>query len=186
MRQVPEPLFVQTSVDSLADDLARLSDHGVRMVFVDSPSGLGASVGKVVQAADLVLVPTRPSPHDVRALAATVELIEHLGAPLLFVINAAIARTRLTSETISLISAFGPLAPTIIGQRIDFASSMIDGRTVMEIQSRSRSEGEVAELWDYVRGRLTGAFQTRALPRPSRESHSLDLFTEANSATGAA
>jgi chromosome partitioning protein len=35
-------------------------------------------------------------------------------------------------------------------QRTDFASSMIDGRTVQELDASSKSAGEVAELWTYV------------------------------------
>ena len=31
---------------------------------------------------------------------------------------------------------------------------MIDGRTVMEISRKSRSAGEIAELWEYLDDRL--------------------------------
>ncbi|MEE9266691.1 MAG: ParA family protein, partial [Gammaproteobacteria bacterium] len=51
-------------------------------------------------------------------------------------------------------SQHGTLAPSIIHQRSDFASSMIDGRTVMEISGSSRSTGEIAHLWAYLDDRL--------------------------------
>jgi chromosome partitioning protein len=35
-------------------------------------------------------------------------------------------------------------------QRIDFAASMVDGRTVGELHPGSRSAVEVTDLWAYV------------------------------------
>src|SRR3546814_10613761 len=75
------------------------------------------------------------------------ELVEHLGKPLVFVVNGAAARARITTEAVTLLSQHGPLAPAIVHQRVDFAAAMIDGRTVMELPGDSRSAEEVAELW---------------------------------------
>jgi chromosome partitioning protein len=46
------------------------------------------------------------------------------------------------------------VAPVIVHQRADFASSMIDGRTVMEIARKSPSADEIALLWEYLNARL--------------------------------
>ena len=40
-------------------------------------------------------------------------------------------------------------------QRTDFAASMIDGRTVMELPNRARSAQEITDLWDYLADRLS-------------------------------
>jgi chromosome partitioning protein len=37
-----------------------------------------------------------------------------------------------------------------IHQRIDFAASMVDGRTAGEVNPRSRSADEIIDLWKYV------------------------------------
>ncbi|NQU71420.1 MAG: AAA family ATPase [Rhodospirillales bacterium] len=184
VRSAPTPAFVQTTLDRLEQDLDQLRGLGTKMVIIDSPSALTGAISNVVKVADLVVIPTRPSPHDVRALSATVELVEHLGKPLVFVINAAVPRTRITTETISLISAYGPMAPTSIGHRIDFASSMIDGRTVMELPGRSKSSSEISELWAYVRGRVKGNFQPRQLPTLSASADVIDLFGLNDARTG--
>ncbi len=175
-RAASTPTFVQTTLTRLQRDLDRLRGLGIELVIVDTPSALTRAIADVIRVADLIVIPTRPSPHDVRALSATVEMVEHLGKPLVFVINAAVPRTRITAETISLISAYGPMAPSTIGHRIDFASSMIDGRTVMELPGQSRSPAEIAGLWGYVRGRLTGTFQPRPLPTVAVTANALDLF----------
>ena len=64
-----------------------------------------------------------------------------------------------------VLSQLGTLAPVIIHQRADFASSMISGRTVMEIRRKSRSAAEIAGLWEYLKDRLnTHVHQTNLTP----------------------
>ena len=94
-------------------------------------------------------------------------LAEHLGKPLMFVVNGAAARARITEEAIGVLSQHGHLAPTVLHQRVDFASSMIDGRTVMELPGRSRSKDEIEALWRNIDGRLFGTVERRVLPLPS-------------------
>ena len=177
-RSAPQPGFVQTSLARLDRDLERLESQGTGLVFIDTPSGLGPDIDTVVQAADLVVIPTRPSPHDLRSLTATVELVEHLGTPLVFVVNAAVARARITSETVALISRYGPMAPSVLGQRVDFAASMIDGRTVMEVPGNSRSADEIRDLWSYLIDRLEGGLRSRALPRFPAPPSAAEVFAD--------
>ena len=40
-----------------------------------------------------------------------------------------------------------------MGDRIDFASSAIDGRAVQELDPNGRSAGEIMEIWDFVKER---------------------------------
>jgi chromosome partitioning protein len=87
-----------------------------------------------------------------------------LGKPLIFVVNAAPPRARITADAITLLSRHGPMAPSIIHQRVDFASSMIDGRTVMEVSGKSRSALEIAALWSYLKDRLQGSVRPIAMP----------------------
>ena len=47
-----------------------------------------------------------------------------------------------------------PVAPVIIHNRVDFAASMTNGLTVMEVDQETRSAGEVASLWKYIAQRL--------------------------------
>ena len=102
----------------------------------------------------MVVIPTRPSPHDLRAVSATIDIIEDQEKPLIFVVNAATTRARITGETAVALSQHGTVAPVTVHQRIDFATSMIDGKTVMEMNKESRSAQEVADLWDYILTRL--------------------------------
>jgi chromosome partitioning protein len=150
----------------LPSDLAALQEAGVRLAIIDTPPAITMAIKRVVAVADLVVIPTRPSPHDLRAVAATVDVVEDVNKALIFVINAATARARITSDAAIALSQHGTVAPVTIHHRTDFASSMIDGRTVMEVNPSSRSAAEITALWEYIATRLK-----KSAPHPAPHPH---------------
>jgi chromosome partitioning protein len=153
-REAETPLFARTTVEKLSADIARMSELGIELLIIDTPPAITDTIANVIKLADLLIIPTRPSPHDLRAVGATVELAEGLETPLVFVVNGATPRARITGEAAIALSQHGTLAPSILHQRVDFASSMIDGRTVMELNDNSKSSDEMVKLWDYVSKRI--------------------------------
>ena len=154
VRKDPAPAFIQSVFSNLFQDLDKARDEGFRLVVIDTPPAVTRAISEVVTFADLVVAPTRPSPHDMRAVGPTVDIVEARGKQLVFVVNAATPRARITSEAAIALSQHGTVAPTTIHQRVDFAASMIDGRTVMEIDPVCRSAKEISELWRYLDSRL--------------------------------
>ena len=154
-RQAPAPHFVKAGLPDLENTLAELERMGIRIAVIDTPPAITQSISKVVAYADLVLVPTRPSPHDLRAVGATVDIAERHGKPLIFIVNAATARARITGESAVALSQHGTVAPVTIHHRVDFAASMIDGRTVGEVVPNSQSAKEITELWLYIQEKLS-------------------------------
>jgi chromosome partitioning protein len=154
-RRAPTPHFVKAGLPDLEKALAGLEQAGIKIAVVDTPPAITQSISRVVAYADLVLVPTRPSPHDLRAVGATVDIAERHGKPLIFVVNAATARARITGESAVALSQHGTVAPVTIHHRVDFAASMIDGRTVGEVVPSSQSAKEITELWLYIQSRLS-------------------------------
>ena len=153
-RAAETPTFVKTSFAHMKEDLEELRAQGTKLVFIDTPPAVAETIEAVVGHADLVVIPTRPSPHDLRAVGATVDIIEGLGKPLVFVVNGATRRARITGEAAVALSQHGTVAPVTVHQRVDFATSMIDGRTVSEINAASRSAEEIGGLWQYLSTRL--------------------------------
>ncbi len=153
-RAAETPVFVQTNIVNLREDVERLRELGIELLIVDTPPAITSTISEVIAISELVVIPTRPSPHDLRSVVRTVGLAERLGKPLVFVVNGASSRARITSDAVIELSQHGTLAPSIIHQRSDFASSMVDGRTVMEIGRKSPSSDEITELWTYLDDRL--------------------------------
>ena len=169
-REEETPVFAATDFTRLPTDLSALQEAGVRLAIIDTPPAITMAIKRVVVVADLVVIPTRPSPHDLRAVAATVDVVEDVNKPLVFVINAATARARITSDAAIALSQHGTVAPVTIHHRTDFASSMIDGRTVMEVNPSSRSASEITALWEYIATRLKKTDVHTILPTHPRRS----------------
>jgi len=73
---------------------------------------------------------------------------------MIFAINQATARARITGEAAIALSQHGTVAPSMIASRVDFATSMTDGRTAGELDSSSRSAAEITALWAYIATRM--------------------------------
>jgi chromosome partitioning protein len=153
-REAEFPAFAQTTVARLAADLAMLRQQGFKLAVIDTPPAITMAIQSVIAVAELIIVPTRPSPHDLRAVGATVDLCERAGKPLIFVVNGATPKSRIAVEAAIALSQHGTVSPVTLHHRTDFAASMIDGRTVMEVSPDSRSAQEVVALWDYVAARF--------------------------------
>ena len=170
-RQAPTPHFVKAGIADLEEALLGLHQAGIKIAVIDTPPAITQSISKVVAHADLVVVPTRPSPHDLRAVGATVDIAERHGKPVIFVINAATARARITSESAVALSQHGTVAPVTIHHRVDFSASMIDGRTVGEVVPNSASAKEISDLWVYIQDRLSRIVRDPALLPDIKPNH---------------
>ena len=153
-RKAPEPLFVKVGPLELGKALEHLTRSGVKLAVIDTPPAITESISYVIGHADLVVLPTRPSPHDLRAVGPTGDIANRHGKPVLFVVNAATLRARITGETAVALPQHGTVAPVTIHHRVDLAASMVDGRTVGEVTPDSASAKEIQQLWTYVQGRL--------------------------------
>lgn len=165
-REQATPLLVHAPVARLAEHIQDMRERDIRLVVIDTPPAITSTIGHVINQSDLVVVPTRPSPHDLRAAGATVDIANRLDKPVVFVINGAHPRARITTEAAIALSQHGPLASVVVHQRTNFAASMIDGRTVLEVPGKSRSPGEIVALWDYVK-ELLWAKAPRRTARPA-------------------
>ena len=154
VREAEVPAFMQCTFPNLLHDIERARNEGFRLVVIDTPPAVTRAIAEVVAMADLVVLPMRPSPHDLRAVGATVDIVESRNKPMVFVVNSAVPNARITSEAAVALSQHGTVAPVIVHHRTDFAASMIDGRTVMEVKENCKSAQEVAALWRYVQERL--------------------------------
>lgn len=153
-RHGESPHFATAGPQGLVRAIDTMRRDGVKLLFIDTPPAIGATIGRVIRLADVVVVPTRPSPNDLRAIGATVALVEGLGKPLVFLVNGAAPRARITAEAAVALSQHGPVVPAIVHQRVAYAASMTDGRTAMELPAGAKSGEEIATVWKYLKKRL--------------------------------
>jgi chromosome partitioning protein len=148
------PLFARAEVRRLRHDLDTLARQGIALVIIDTPPALLDVITAAIAVADLVVIPCRPSPHDLRTVNVVVELCRQAQKPHVMALNAATARSRLALEAVEVLHSMAPTVKTILHQRQLFASSMIDGRTAGELDPRSTAAEEIAALWHDIAAQL--------------------------------
>jgi chromosome partitioning protein len=134
-RTANTPLFAAVDIARLPEHLGSLQRHDVALVVIDTPPALTEVIEAAIAVADVVLIPARPSPHDLRAVGVIVAMAEAARIPFCFVVNGATPRTTIATEALRALAQHGQAAPVTVHQRIDFAAGMIDGRTVGELHA---------------------------------------------------
>jgi chromosome partitioning protein len=148
--------------DELAANISERGRSGFAITLIDTPPARTAAIEQIIAVADLVVIPVRPSPHDLHAVGATVDMARRRGKPFFFVINCAAPRANITVQAIAALSEHGPVAPVFLHQRVAYAASMTDGHTVVEPPVSKKAAHEIAELWEHVYSRLDALSANRA------------------------
>jgi chromosome partitioning protein len=130
-----------------ARSLAR--DYDV--VVIDTPPKSDLELRPAIEVASLVLVPIQPTPVDLWATEPTLELAGKEKVDVLLVVNRALKRATLTAEMLEAIGRLGHrVAETTLGNRVAFAASMGEGRTVVETAPSSVAAREVLALAEEI------------------------------------
>jgi chromosome partitioning protein len=117
------------------------------IVIVDTPPHADAAARNAMELAALVVVPVQPTPTDLWATEATLDLAKAEGVPALMVLNRVPPRARLTGEIEAALDDFAaPIAAARLGNRVAFAESLGAGITALEMRSGSRAAEEVRVL----------------------------------------
>jgi chromosome partitioning protein len=75
-REAQTPLFASVDIARLPNHLRTLQRRQVALVVIDTPPALTDTIRAAIAVADLVVIPARPSPHDLRAVGVIVEMAE--------------------------------------------------------------------------------------------------------------
>jgi chromosome partitioning protein len=153
-RMAEAPHRVEVPLPELAAGLTMLAQRGAALCFIDTAPNRGDENAELFRQADLVLVPVRPSPSDLWAVAATVKLLKQIGTPFLFVVNQATLNANITAQAVAALSHHGPVAQTIIGNRVPYAAAMTDGHTAPELASKGPAATEITTLWTNIKSCL--------------------------------
>jgi chromosome partitioning protein len=125
--------------------------QGAEWCFIDTAPADTDENGAIYGVADLVLIPVRPSPDDLRAVRATLARIKAAGVPFLFIITQAKLNAKLTAQTIAALSKHGQVTQAVMADRTPYAEAITSGHTAPELWPRSLAAHEIALLWDEVK-----------------------------------
>jgi chromosome partitioning protein len=153
-RESEAPGRIEVPFNGLAGGLQQLREHKASFCFIDTAPSRADETATLFSLADLVLVPIRPSPSDLWAAAATVEILKRQNIPFLFVLNQVKANAGITGQAAAVLSHHGPVAETFISDRVPYAAAMTDGRSAIELTAKGPAATETAALWKNIKSCL--------------------------------
>lgn len=133
-------------------------------VIIDGPPGITRISAEAVRAADLILIPAKPSPFDVWAAADIVEAIKarqatNGGTPkAAFVITMSRPRTRLGRQVDEALGEYAlPSLRARTTERVSYPQASIEGKSVMEGRDQTARNEILA-----IRGEVERCFHDHA------------------------
>jgi chromosome partitioning protein len=159
-RQAELPRRIELPFDGIAEGLKLLDQHSAAFCFIDTAPSRTDETATLFKLADLVLVPIRPSPSDLWAASATVDLLKRHNIPFLFILNQVKSNATITAQAAAVLSHHGAVAETFIGDRVPYAAAMTDGRTALELAPKGQAAIETAALWKNIQTCLHATMQT--------------------------
>lgn len=149
-REEKTPALADVSIKDLEKTIKNLKKDLFDWVIVDTPPHTNETIKSVINISDLILIPVKPSPNDLRAIGNTMSLIKNQNKKFIFVINQANKQANITLSTATELSKYGEVCSSIIANRIDYVTSMISGKTVTE-GSKGKSLVEIKDIFNYVK-----------------------------------
>jgi chromosome partitioning protein len=150
-RTNPEPRFARVSTPiEIERALLFLRRDGYTLAMIDTAPTDNALSVSAYNAADLCLIPARPSTADIEAALPTLDAIRKLNKTFAFVLNQTPARSFRLSEAAMALNAVGVLALPYIVQRNDHQDALGAGLAVTEFAPEGKAAEEIRGLWTWV------------------------------------
>lgn len=132
----------------VASEVSRLKRNHDYIV-IDSPPHTETEARTAIRSADLIIIPVQPSPTDLWASKATIELAKAEKVPVRVLLNRVSHQSKM-AQTIA--KELPDLAQTTLGNRVLFASSLLEGRCATELEPSSLAALEIKSLIKEILG----------------------------------
>lgn len=113
-------------------------------IIVDSPPHMEIDAKSAIRASDLLLIPMQPSPTDLWATQASIDLAINEGIKYFLILNRVNPNSKLASDILKKLD--NPPLSAQIGNRVAFASCMMEGKCVTETSPSGVASQEVKML----------------------------------------
>jgi chromosome partitioning protein len=161
-RDCAEPA-VETVYDgyALTQRVRKLASEDFTLAIIDTAGGWSETFNAAVGAADLCLIPARPSLADIEATGPALSAVRSAEKPFAFILNQAPVRSFRVGNAANVLSEAAAAAeigeviasPAIVA-RNDQQDALAKGVTVLEFAAEGKSAGEIRSLWRWVSARL--------------------------------
>lgn len=127
-------------------------DQGATFIVIDTPPHADSAASRAVEAADIVLIPCRPSAFDLAAIRTTVSLVRLFDKPAFVVFTAGPHQApRMYEEVAELVRGFGVEACLhVLPDRAVYRHASAAGASVIEFEPDGKAAAEIAALHMWI------------------------------------
>lgn len=157
-REAETPQVATIDANQLQAALATLEKQGHDLVVLDTAGVNTPATVSAMQAADLCLIPARPSIADIEATRPTTASLTKLGKPFAFVLNQCPpGRSIRTSDAYRVLQLGGVVSTASLATRADHIDALALGQGVTERDSQGKAAREIRNLLQWVMNKMEGA-----------------------------
>ncbi len=150
-RQGSAPAVVSSHASRLLEVLQAAREHGAALAIIDTAPHSETSALNAARAADLILIPCRPSILDLQAISTTVDIARLANKTAFAVLNHIPPRGTMGEEARAAIALYGlPIAPAQLVQRNAFVHSLTEGLTAQEYEPEGKAAQEIRGLFAWL------------------------------------
>ena len=154
-REAETPEVASIDANRVSAALAVLEGQGIDFVVIDTPGVDSPATTAAMQAADLCMIPARPSIADIEAARPTVRALMKLGRQFCFVLNQAPAgRSVRTTDAYRALELSGTVAGVALATRADHVDALAQGLGVTERDPAGKAAAEVRDLLQWTMARM--------------------------------
>jgi chromosome partitioning protein len=156
---------IAVSPAKLKAALAALEGKGMTLAIIDTPGAEGAASSAAMAAAQLSVIPSRPTAFDLWASANTRKALKDLRAEYVFLLNQCppAQQSARIGDGVAALEAMGGLLSPLVLARVDYQEAARLGWGVTEFNATGAAAGEMRALWASLKRRLA---KTKAAARP--------------------
>ena len=156
-REAEAPAVDTTTAAQLPAALTSLKKHGYDFIIIDTAGVDSPATAAAMQAADLCLIPVRPSIMDIEASRPTVSSLLRLNKAFAFVLNhCPPGRNMRITDAGRALGTLGHLAEPAFVTRADHVDAVALGQGVTERDSSGKAAKEIRELLEWIEKNAEG------------------------------
>jgi chromosome partitioning protein len=164
-RTSESPEVAQVDATQLDEVMRNLRGSAYDYVFIDTPGVDSPGTLSAIRAADLCIIPCRPTPADLRAFKPTLAAVYRLEKRFAFVLNQTPPRSYRIRDAADGLAVLGILPDVNIVARNDHQDAIGMGQGVTEFNPTGQAAGEIRRLWVWVERRAQADADKRSTLR---------------------
>jgi chromosome partitioning protein len=148
----------------LKSALAALESKGMTVTIIDTPGAEGAASSAAMAAAQLCVIPSRPTAFDLWASANTRKALKEMKGEYVFLLNQCppSQQNARIADGVAALEAMGGLLSPMVQARVDYQEAARLGWGVTEFNGNGPAAGEMRALWTSLKRRVAKAKAPKA------------------------